>query len=59
MMMRAGVSYSDWRLMTSFQRRDFLARRTVMLDQLQKRMKKADNLGDMLGLVVAKVMGFF
>jgi len=59
MMMRAGVSFSDWRLMTNFQRKDFLARRTIMMAELEKRMKKANNLGDVLGLVVAKVMGFF
>ena len=59
MMMRAGVAYSDWRLMTSFQRKDFLARRTIMMAELEKRMKKASNLGDVVGLVVAKVMGFF
>ena len=59
MMMRAGVNFSDWRLMTNFQRKDFLARRTVAMSQLEKRMKKANSLGDTLGFVVAKVMGFF
>jgi len=59
MMMRAGVSFSDWRLMTNFQRKDFLARSTIMIAELEKRMKKAGNIGDVVGLVVAKIMGFF
>ena len=58
-MLCSGVSYSDWRLMTSFQRKDFLARRTIVMSQVKKRLEGAENLGEMLGLVTAKLLGFF
>jgi hypothetical protein len=58
MMMRAGVSYSDWRLMAAFQRRDYIARRTVEQAAVKKQMEDADSLSKVLGLLASRMMGF-
>jgi len=59
MMMKAGVSFNDWRHMTYFQRMDFLARRTIEMDQIRKKMDDAeDNIGKIAGMVISKLMGF-
>jgi hypothetical protein len=58
MMMRAGVSYSDWRLMAAFQRRDYLARRTVEQAAIKKQMEETTSLSGMLGLLASRLMGF-
>jgi hypothetical protein len=57
-MMRAGVLYSDWRLMAPFQRRDYLARRTVEQAAVKKRLEGADSLSDLLGMLASKLLGF-
>lgn len=57
-MMRAGVSYSDWRLMALFQRRDYLARRMVEQAALKKKLEETDSLSGLLGMLASKVMGF-
>lgn len=56
--MRAGVLYSDWRLMAPFQRRDYLARRTVEQAAVKKRLEGADSLSDLLGMLASKLLGF-
>ena len=57
-MMKAGVAYSDWRLMARFQRNDLMARRTIELSEMSKRMEKADGASGVLALVIGKVLGF-
>lgn len=57
-MMRARVSYSDWRLMAAFQRRDFLARSAVEKMTLKKGLEKADGINETLGIIVSHLMGF-
>jgi len=56
-MLRAGLSYSDWRLMTNFQRKDFMARHTVAMSEVEKKMSKAKP-GEVAAMLVAKLMGF-
>lgn len=58
MLMRAGMSYSDWRLMARFQRRDFLARRTIEQSEMKNRLEGAESVGEMLSLAFVKLMGF-
>ncbi len=56
-MMRAGVTYSDWRLMAAFQRRDYLARRTVEQAAVKAQVEKAEGMSGVLGLLASKLMG--
>lgn len=58
-MMKAGLSYQDWRVMAHFQRKDWLARYTLSQTQLGKRLEKAskDGFGSLLSVVIGKLMG--
>jgi hypothetical protein len=58
MMMRAGLSYTDWRLMAHFQRRDWLARHTVETHNIARSLEKADGLSAILSVVLRRIMGF-
>ena len=59
MLMRAGLSYSDWRQMAGFQRMDYAARNTLVMRDIQKRLKAADSMSDFLGILAAKILGMF
>lgn len=59
MLMQAGLSYRDWRCMAPYQRMDYAARVVVARDALQRRMNKAKDLGEFIGLLAAKLMGLF
>ena len=55
--MKAGVSYSDWRLMTQWQRTSLLLRfkhRDMIFGQ---KLKDADKMGDSLGLILGRILG--
>jgi hypothetical protein len=58
-MMKAGLSYHDWRVMSHFQRKDWLARFTIEQSRLGKRLEKAskDGMGAVLSVVISKLMG--
>lgn len=56
-MMNAGVNYSDWRQMAAFQRRDWLARRTVELNGIKKHLEEADSPSKLFGLIAARLLG--
>lgn len=56
-MMRAGVTYNDWRQMAQFQRKDFLARYTIDAHKLAKRLSKANNLGELVSTVIGRLLG--
>lgn len=58
MLMRAGMSYSDWRLMARFQRRDYLARRTIEQVEMKKHLEETKSVGEMLSMAFVKIMGF-
>jgi len=57
MMMKAGLTYSDWRLMAHFQRRDWLARATIEGHKMKQELEKADGIGSVLSIVVQKLLG--
>jgi len=56
-MMRAGVSYNDWRRMAHFQRQDFLARYTIDAHELGKRLEKSSSLGELVTVVIGRMLG--
>jgi len=56
-MMRAGVPYNDWRRMAHFQRQDFLARYTIDAHKLGQRLAKAKNLGELVTVVIGRLLG--
>lgn len=55
-MLRAGVSYGDWRLMTRWQRMEFLARKSRADKKMFKAMDGA-GLGKVIGVVITRLMG--
>lgn len=57
-MMKAGLSYQDWRCMAHFQRRDWLARFTVEAHKLRQDLEKANGkLGPVFSIVMQRLMG--
>lgn len=54
-MMRAGISFADWRAMAPFQRRDWMARRTIEQAKIAEKLKDAD-VSTLLSFVFAKFM---
>lgn len=54
--MKAGIAYTDWRLMTRWQRADLLAR--TQLDLYRRQRASRRGLAHMLGAVVEKLLGF-
>ena len=56
--MKAGVSYSDWARMTPFQRADFVARHTVEMSELGKKLGEVNSFSELVGVVASKLMGF-
>jgi len=57
-MMKAGLSYTDWRLMAHFQRKDWLARHVVDAHTISKELERADGIGAVLNVVLRKLLGF-
>lgn len=51
-----GVGYSDWRLMTRWQRQDLLTRHRVEMKERAKLVKQS-GLKGALGAIMAKVLG--
>ena len=58
MMMKAGLSYADWKSMAHFQRVDWLARFTVDAHALRGKLENAKGFGPLLSVVLQKLMGF-
>lgn len=58
MLMRAGLSYTDWRAMSHFQRTDYLARSVVAMQAVQKKLNASNSVGDVLAVVVNRLLGF-
>jgi hypothetical protein len=55
-MTRCGLSYQDWRVMTRWQRLDFLARWQAERQAMADRAKRG-GWKELVGLVVGKVLG--
>jgi len=56
-MHRAGIAYSDWRLMTRWQRLELVVRKEKRDNKVLKKMNESNNLGTMLSMVFTRVMG--
>lgn len=56
-MMRAGVSYVDWRAMTLWQQQDYMVRFYRDLQKFSQKAAKAKGISEFAGLLVSRLLG--
>lgn len=54
--MRAGVTFSDWRVMSRWQVKDFLAHHKIATHEAMQGIKEHE-LGGVLAAVVSRILG--